>query len=119
MPTVLLVDDSPVVRTAVARRLVAEGFDVRQESSAAGGRDADPGALACAVVDLELGDGDGSDVAAELVRKRAALPVAFFTAGASPSQLERARAQGAVFEKPDLEALVAWVKRAAQPPPTK
>jgi CheY-like chemotaxis protein len=73
----------------------------------------------CAVVDLELGDGDGSDVAAALVRKRPALPVAFYTADATPKQLELASAQGPVFQKPDLEALVAWVRRAAQPPPTK
>ena len=34
MPTVLLVDDSPVVRRVLTQRLVAEGFDVRAEPSA-------------------------------------------------------------------------------------
>jgi CheY-like chemotaxis protein len=119
MRTILVVDDSPVVRHAVARRLAAEGFDVRQESTVASARDADPGTLVCAILDLELGDGDGSDLAAALLGKRASLPIAFFTADASPSLLERARSQGPVFHKPDVEAVVAWAKRAIQPPPTK
>jgi CheY-like chemotaxis protein len=122
MRTVLLVDDSPVALRVLARRLVAEGFDVREESTAAAARGHDPAALACAIVDLELPDGDGTDLAAALLAKHPSLPVAFFTAGAPPSLVERARAHGPVFTKPDAEAIVAWVKRTArpsQPPPTK
>jgi CheY-like chemotaxis protein len=113
MPTVLLVDDSPVARRAVARRLEAEGFDVREESSATCAHHADAGALSCAIIDLELADGDGSQLAAALRGKRASLPVAFFTAGAPPPLLERARAHGPVFKKPDVDAIVAWAKRTA------
>jgi DNA-binding response OmpR family regulator len=119
MRTVLLVDDSAVARRAVARRLKAEGFEVREESSAAGARRADTSRITCAIIDLELVDGDGSDVAAALLGKRASLPVAFFTAGAPPSLLERARAHGPIFNKPDVDAIVAWTKRTVQPPPTK
>jgi CheY-like chemotaxis protein len=119
MRTVLLVDDSPVVRRAVTRRLEAEGFRVHEESSIAAARGVEVGGLACAIIDLELPDGAGSDLAATLLGQREALPIAFFTAGAPPSLLERARAQGPVFPKPDVEAIIAWAKRAGQPPPTK
>ncbi len=119
MPTVLLVDDSPVVRLAVARRLEAEGFRVHEASSAAAALNSDASGLTCAILDLELLDGTGSDLAAALLGKRASLPIAFFTAGAPSTVLERARSQGPVFHKPDVEGLVEWAKRAAHPPPTK
>lgn len=78
--------------------------------------------LACAVLELDLGDGDGTDLAASLLAKRPSLPIAFFTAGASPSLVESARARGPVFLRQELGSLVAWVKRAQRvsyPPPTK
>jgi hypothetical protein len=37
------------------------------------------------------------------------LPIAFFTGGASDELLERARAIGPVYLKPDVEPLLAWV----------
>jgi CheY-like chemotaxis protein len=119
MPTVLLVDDSPVVRHVLARQLKAQGFEVREEPTASSARTIGPAPLACAVVDLELPDGDGPDLVAALRAARPTLPVAFFTAGASASLVERARAYGAVFPKPDTAPVVAWVRRVAQPPPTK
>jgi CheY-like chemotaxis protein len=119
MRTVLLVDDSPVVRRAVARRLEAEGFRVHEESSAAGAGSADASVLTCAIFDIELTDGTGTELAASLLGKRPSLPIAFFTAGAPTSLLERARAYGPVYRKPDVDGIVAWAARAAQPPPTK
>ncbi len=116
-----------MARRALADRLTAEGYAVREVGSVQGGRGLDATALAslaCAVVDLELGDGDGTDLAASLLAKRPSLPIAFFSAGARPSLVESARARGPVFVQPDLGALVAWVKRAQRtitsyPPPTK
>ena len=119
MPTVLLVDDSPVVRHVLTQRLRASGFDVRAEPSADAARAVDPATLACAVIDIELADGSGSDLAGELLSRRAALPIAFFTSLASPAVLERTRAHGPVFTKPDLEPLIAWIESLGQPPPTK
>jgi CheY-like chemotaxis protein len=119
MPTVLLVDDSPVVRRVLAQRLVAEGFHVLAEPSAAGARAVDLTTLACAVIDIELPDGSGSDLAGELLQRRGALPIAFFTAGATPAVLAHARAHGPVFAKPDIEPLIAWIAAGAHPPPTK
>jgi CheY-like chemotaxis protein len=119
MPTVLLVDDSPVALHVLARRLRAAGFDVHLESSVERARGADAAACCCAIVDLELPDGDGVALADALREKSGSLPVAFFTAGADPSVLEQARARGPVFAKPDADAVVAWARRAIQPPPTK
>jgi DNA-binding response OmpR family regulator len=122
MRIVLLVDDSAVARRVLARRLETEGFQVSEAASIAAARRVDPATLGCAIIDLELPDGDGTDLARAFLEKRGSLPVAFFTMGTAPSLLEGARARGLVFLKPDLNPLVAWVKRTtrpSQPPPTK
>jgi CheY-like chemotaxis protein len=122
MPTVLLVDDSPAARHAIAKRLKAAGFDVHEAGSAADARTVDLAPFVCAVVDVELGDGDGPSLAVELHAKRPDLPVAFFTATSTPDVHERAKGQGPVFTKPNLDPLLEWAKRESvgtQPPPTK
>lgn len=125
MPSILLVDDSPVALRALTQRLTAEGFEVREALSVAAARNLDGatlGRLLVAILDLQLGDGDGTDLAANLVARRPSLPIAFFTSGATPSLVESARGRGPVFLKPDMTPLVQWVKRAlrpSQPPPTK
>jgi DNA-binding NtrC family response regulator len=119
---VLLVDDSAVARRVLARRLETEGFQVSEASSLATARKVDLATLGCAIVDLELPDGDGTDLARAFLERRPGLPLAFFTMGTAPSLLEGARSRGLVFLKPDLNPLVAWVKRStrpSQPPPTK
>src|SRR4029077_16468034 len=78
---VLLADDSPVARLAIARRLRAEGFRVLEGAS--GGEALASAAMGtpvgCALLDLDLGDADGSEVAARLRSTRADLPIAFFS----------------------------------------
>jgi DNA-binding response OmpR family regulator len=122
MPTVLLVDDSPLARHTVARRVQAEGFDVVAEGTVAGARAVDVTTVSCAVIDIDLPDGSGVELAVELLASHPSLPIAFFTA--SIDAVDEAAAHGPVFHKPDVEALVAWVRSAsagprAQPPPTK
>jgi two-component system, OmpR family, response regulator len=122
MRTVLLVDDSAVVRRVLARRLEAEGFQVSEAPSMGAARKVDFATLGCAILDLELPDGDGTDLARLLVERRPGLAIAFFTMGTAPSLVEGARARGPVFVKPDLNPVVAWVRRTtrpSQPPPTK
>jgi DNA-binding response OmpR family regulator len=77
--------------------------------------------VACAVIDVELLDGDGPTLATELRAKRPTLPIAFFTAGASAELVARSAAHGPVFTKPALDPLLAWVRAACagHPPPTK
>jgi CheY-like chemotaxis protein len=122
MPLVLVVDDSHVARRVLARRLTSEGFQVKEAPSVKDARKVDVTALACAIIDLELADGDGTDLADALLARRTTLPLAFFTTGTSPALVQSARACGPVFVKPDVEPLLAWVKRTlrpSQPPPTK
>ena len=69
----------------------------------------DAAALACALLDLDLGDGYGVEVAEVLRSKRSDLPVAFFSGGADLEQEKRARALGPWFAKPaDLASAIAW-----------
>jgi CheY-like chemotaxis protein len=123
MRTVLLVDDSAVSRRVLARALAAAGYAVAEGDSMRAAVRTDPVRIDCAIIDLELGDGDGTAVASSLRGRRPSLPVAFFTTGTTPSLVEAARSQGPVFLKPDVAPVVAWVKRAigspSQPPPTK
>ena len=119
MPSVLLVDDSAVARRAVARRLSVEGFQVHEAGSAAEARGVALAGLACAILDVELSDGDGPSLAGELLAVRASLPIAFFTAGASAELVAASMARGPVFMKPTLDPLIAWAHRSSQPPPTK
>jgi CheY-like chemotaxis protein len=117
MATVLLIDDSAAARRVIAKRFQAAGFDVTEVGSAAEARTLDLALFACAVVDVELADGDGPSLAVELHAKRPELPVAFFTASSSPDVHVRAKGQGPVFTKPNLDPLLAWAR--SQPPPTK
>jgi CheY-like chemotaxis protein len=113
-PLVLVVDDSPVARLAVARRLRAEGFEVLEQASAETPDGATIARLACALLDLDLGDSDGAQLAGSLRRSHAELPVAFFSASVSGEVLARARALGPVFTKPgELDAAIAWVSQSA------
>ena len=109
-PIVYIADDSEVVRTALSHRLAAAGVRVQAGGSAAHSRSVAMRDFACALLDLDLGDGDGVDVAEVLRMHRPGLPVAFFSGGASPAVVERARALGPIFRKPDeLGDAVDWV----------
>ncbi len=108
--TLLIADDSAVVRVAVSRRAQAAGFDVVLassfvEASAFLGRHFD-----AALLDLDLGDGDGAALAVALRTKDAELPIAFFSGGAVASVRDAATKAGPVFEKPDeLDRALAWL----------
>jgi two-component system response regulator RegA len=121
MPTVLVVDDSPLIRRTLVTRFTSDGFDVREAGSVHAVRSMDCDGISCAVIDLQLGDGDGTDLAAVLHTRRPSLPIAFFTGGGVPSLVESARCRGPVFLKPDVTALLAWVRRMLRPsqPPAK
>lgn len=109
---VLIADDSAVARVSVARRVRAAGLDVVEEESAAGASAVDPSSLSCALLDIELGDGDGTDVAERLRATEGKLPIAFFSSTRTPEILARASTFGPVFAKPDeLDQAIDWVSR--------
>jgi CheY-like chemotaxis protein len=112
MARVLIADDSAVARVSVARRVRAEGREVIEQDSAKSAGAVDATDLSCALLDLDLGDGDGTDVAARLRAGNGGLPIAFFTSTRTPDAVARASAIGPVFAKPDdLDAAVDWIRR--------
>jgi two-component system response regulator RegA len=114
-PLIYIADDSSVVRSVVAQRLADAGLRVHAGGSAADSRNVTIRGFACALLDLDLGDGNGVDVAELLRVHQPELPVAFFSGGAAPTVVARARAMGPVFRKPDeLEAAITWVVRCAK-----
>jgi CheY-like chemotaxis protein len=113
--SVLVVDDSPVVRLALRKALLAAGLEVAERDSVASSADVAPHELACAVLDLELGDGLGIDVAERLRAARPELPLAFFSSADDEPLLARARDLGPVFPKPErLDDVVAWALSRAR-----
>jgi DNA-binding response OmpR family regulator len=107
---VFVADDSPLVRAALVRRIREAGREVVEADSAASAADVDASAIACALLDLDLGDGWGTDVAERLRSAAAALPIAFFTSEQGGEHVARARAFGPVFAKPEeIDGAIAWV----------
>jgi DNA-binding response OmpR family regulator len=100
-------DDSAVVLDVVSKRVVASGFEAVRCASAAAARAVDAKEIACALLDIDLGDGTGAEVARALRATRPELPIAFFSAGAP---VEDARVFGPVFVKPaELDEAIRWV----------
>jgi two-component system response regulator RegA len=114
-PLIYIADDSAVVRSALSVRLAAAGLQVHAGGSVDDSRSVVIRSFACALLDLDLGDGDGVDVAELLRVHQPDLPVAFFSGGAAPAVMSRARALGPIFAKPDdLDAAVAWAVASAK-----
>jgi CheY-like chemotaxis protein len=109
---VLIADDSAVARVTVARRVRAAGFEVVERDSVASASTVDASTIACALLDFDLGDGFGVDVAARLRSVERELPIAFFTSTSQAEVVEQTSAFGPVFTKPDeLDAAIDWVER--------
>ena len=111
---VLLADDSAVVRLALARRFRLAGHEVVEAANVAEACVVDPHTVDVAVLDFDLGDGWGDQIAARLRAGHANLPIAFFTSTDAGETEERLRPYGPTFAKPgDTDALVAWVAKHA------
>ena len=113
-PVILFVDDSALARVAVKRRLVALELDVVVFGSVAEASGADGAAFSAALLDIDLGDGFGPDLAVRLREGAPGLPIAFFTAGAPAEVLEAAARIGPVFSKSsELDDAVRWIASAS------
>jgi two-component system response regulator RegA len=107
---ILLVDDSAVVRSVTTRFLVRRGLQVTALGSWAEAVAVDPTRFVAALLDIELGDGFGPDVASHLRRAAPALPIAFLTAAGNASALDAARTFGPVFSKTEgLDEAIGWL----------
>lgn len=106
---VLIVDDSNLARAAVSSRLVDLGLEVCGAVGCADGAAVDLETVGVAILDLELGDGNGVDLARTLRTTSAVLPIAFLTSAPTSRLAGAARELGPVFEKgSQLSEAVAW-----------
>jgi CheY-like chemotaxis protein len=102
----LIVEDDPVVARSVARRLLREGYTVSLAGSCRAARAAG-GGFQVAILDLDLPDGSGTDLADELLRLGAVRGVVFYTGSLDPGQRRRAALFGSLVDKgEDLEEVV-------------
>ncbi|HEY3807586.1 MAG TPA: sigma-54 dependent transcriptional regulator [Kofleriaceae bacterium] len=120
MTAILVVDDEPVIRTALVERLDEEGFDaVPAESLAEARAQLAARKIDAILLDIRLRDGDGLDLLDELRRAKNSVPVIVATAFGDSERAIRAMRLGA-FEyvtKPfDLDALLATMARAVETP---
>ncbi len=112
---ILFVDDSAVARLAVKRRLVDRGLEVVTSASATEAAALSGSDFAAALLDIELGDGFGPDLAARLREGAPSLPIAFLTAGGPPETLAAAARLGPVFSKTsEVEDAVRWIVEATE-----
>ena len=95
---ILILEDNSLLRRALRRRLGLAGFQtVEAESCRQATRVS--GSFAAAVVDIQLLDGCGCDVAETLLARGVVARVVFFTGGAPPAELTRAATLGVVLFK--------------------
>lgn len=115
-PLVVVVDDDPAVRTALAFSIEMEGYRVATCADAATLLALDlPKTDACLVIDERLSDGSGLGALAELRAGGCALPAAMMTSHPSPRfRSAAARAGAPILEKPLIEdGLMIWIRTAA------
>ncbi len=115
MARFIVVEDFPPLATAIRLALVREGHSVVQchtvKAALALG-----GSFDHAVLDIDLPDGNGVDLAEQLLRDECVTDVVFFTASREREVLERAARQGLVVDKAaGCECLLATVNRLMQP----
>jgi two-component system response regulator RegA len=108
--TILFVDDSALARAATTQRLTGRGLQVTALGSSREVDRVDPSGFAAALLDINLGDGSGAEVAARLRVGSPALPIAFLTGGGAPRDLDAARSFGPVFSKTEgVDEAIGWV----------
>jgi CheY-like chemotaxis protein len=113
----LIVEDDPVVARSIARRLLREGYIVSLAGTCRAARAAG-GGFHVGVLDLDLPDGSGAELADELLRLGAARNIVFYTGSTDHAQRERAQAFGRVINKTqDLDMLVGCIEPSRSDPP--
>jgi DNA-binding response OmpR family regulator len=94
----LVVEDDLSVARALSRTLARAGFSVACARSCSAARSLSQ-AFDFAILDLDLPDGNGVDLARALMRTGKVPTVLFFTSSTDPALLARARRMGAVVMK--------------------
>jgi CheY-like chemotaxis protein len=112
---VLLVDDSAVARARARKSMASKGLEVVVCASASEAKAIDPSSLEAALLDLELGEDRGTDLARELRTSSPRLPIAFLTAASDSALQAEARELGPVFDKTtDFDRAIGWLVQLAE-----
>jgi CheY-like chemotaxis protein len=110
---ILFVDDSAIARATATKLLRERGLGVTALGSSKEAEGVDPTLFSAALLDIDLGDGFGPDIAGWLRRVVPALPIAFLTAGGPGAALLEAQRFGPVFSKSsEVDAAVDWIADA-------
>jgi len=115
--TILVVDDEPLIRRAIARRLLTAGYDVLEAEDGRTAIERASTGVDLAILDYRLPDIDGVAVLRQLKQSDQDLLVILLTAYADVDTAVAAMKLGAYHfaNKPfDLEALVAIVEQALE-----
>ena len=113
----LIVDDDPVVARSIARRLLREGYTVSLAQTCRGARASGSG-FQVAILDLDLPDGSGVDLADELLRLGAVRGVVFYTGSLDVALRDRALGFGTVIDKTrELEDVIRAADHFPSTPP--
>ncbi len=119
-PTVLVVDDEPLIRWSLAEFLTRAGYVVVEAETGQGAldhfKDGSP-PVDLVITDLKLPDTDGKAILRWIRRSRLACPVILMTAFGTPEDTADALQLGAydVLNKPfDLDLLVTHVSGALE-----
>ncbi len=112
----LLADDSQYVRVRMGGLLRQHGFDTAAVGSVAEALAFDCTTVVAAILDVELGEESGVELARRVRQNHPGLPVAFLTSNPQAAQSQDAETLGPIFEKDwELAPLLAWL-RALQAP---
>jgi DNA-binding response OmpR family regulator len=118
VPRVLVVEDYPPLATVLAIGVGRLGYEVVRVGSAQRAR-ALAGDWDCAIVDIDLPDGCGVELAEELLTSGRASGVVFYTATRDQERRARAAELGAVVDKAEplqalLDVMTAWFEEHPQ-----
>jgi CheY-like chemotaxis protein len=109
--SVLFIDDSSFARVSTQARLRKLGIGVTVLASAREAAELEGKSFCAALLDLELDDGLGTEIATRLRESDPALPIAFLTAGGAEATVEAARALGPIFSKVGgVDDAIRWVE---------
>ena len=95
---VLIVEDNAAIARAIEKSLRAHGHAISVVGSAAAARSASD-AFDVGVFDISLPDGDGIDLAEELLAERLVRHVLFFSGVVDDDMIDRAKLTGRVLPK--------------------
>lgn len=108
---ILILEDSEILCRSLTRLFTARGHDVKATMRAAEAL-SQPGPYDVAILDLNIPDGSGIDVARQLLFEKRARRVIFYTGQTDPAELRDAEAVSTVVGKEALPRLIEAVEKA-------